>query len=98
MSEATNLYAVKRNGKKLPNDFMFQLDSQEVINFEEQLMISSESLRSQIATLKNQQPANQGVTSNWSQFATSSSKHRGTEKNSLEHLFFRAFSVFRGQN
>jgi hypothetical protein len=59
--------AVKRNSKRFPADFMFQLDAQE-----------NAGLRSHIATLKNQQPANQGVTSNWSQIATSSSKHRGT--------------------
>ena len=59
--------AIKRNSKRFPADFMFQLDAQE-----------NTDLRSQIATLKNQQTANQGVTSNWSQIATSSSKHRGT--------------------
>jgi len=59
--------AVKRNLKRFPADFMFQLDTQE-----------SAGLRSQIAALKNQNLANQGVTSNWSQIATSSSKHRGT--------------------
>ena len=59
--------AVKRNSKRFPADFMFQLDAQE-----------NAGLRSHLATLINQQPANQGVTSNWSQIATSSSKHRGT--------------------
>ena len=59
--------AVKRNSKRFPADFMFQLDAQE-----------NAGLRSHLATLINQQPANQEVTSNWSQIATSSSKHRGT--------------------
>ncbi len=59
--------AVKRNSKRFPADFMFQLDAQE-----------NAALRSHIATLENQNPANQGVTSNWSQIATSSSKYRGT--------------------
>ena len=59
--------AVKRNSKRFPADFMFQLDAQE-----------NAGLRSHIAALKNQQPTNEGVTSNWSQIATSSSKHRGT--------------------
>jgi hypothetical protein len=59
--------AVKRNLKRFPSDFMFQLDVHE-----------STHLRSQIATLENQNVEDQGVTSNRSQIATGSSKHRNT--------------------
>lgn len=53
----------RRNRKRFPADFAFQLTAEEVT-----------SLRSQIATADKdkQHPA-----LNWSQFATSSSKHRG---------------------
>jgi len=58
--------AAKRNRQRFPDDFAFQLTSDELA-----------SLRSQIATL-NPQPSDlyEGI-SNWSQFATSSSRHRG---------------------
>jgi hypothetical protein len=59
--------AVKRNEKRFPIDFMFQLDVQE-----------SATTRSNIAALKNQVLYNEGVTSNRSQIATGSSKHRNT--------------------
>jgi hypothetical protein len=59
--------AVKRNVKRFPIDFMFQLDVQE-----------SAGTKSITAILKNQKVDNQGVTSNRSQFATGSSKHRNT--------------------
>lgn len=53
----------RRNRKRFPDDFAFQLSVVEVAN-----------LRSQIATLKRDDPTD---TLNWSQFATSSSRHRG---------------------
>ena len=53
----------RRNRNRFPEDFAFQLTTKEVTN-----------LRSQIATLKKSDQSN---TLNWSQFATSSSKHRG---------------------
>jgi hypothetical protein len=53
----------RRNRSRFPDDFAFQLTAEEVTN-----------LRSQIATLKK---GDQNDALNWSQFATSSSKHRG---------------------
>jgi len=52
--------AVKRNLDRFPEDFMFQLTTEEW-----------ERLRSQIVT------ASKGPERNWSQFVTSSRKHRG---------------------
>ncbi len=46
--------AVKRNSEKFPEDFMFQLDPQEITSPESLLLTSSASLRSQIVTLKNE--------------------------------------------
>lgn len=47
--------AVKRNFKRFPLDFMFRLTKQEFesINFEIEVVEKSDSLRSQIVTLKN---------------------------------------------
>lgn len=53
----------RRNRKRFPRDFAFQLTAEEVI-----------ALRSQIATLDS---AGESRSPNWSQFATSSSRHRG---------------------
>jgi hypothetical protein len=53
----------RRNRSRFPEDFAFQLTAEEVTN-----------LRSQIATSKK---GDQSDALNWSQFATSSSKHRG---------------------
>jgi len=53
----------RRNRSRFPDDFAFQLTAEEVTN-----------LRTQIATLKK---GDQNDALNWSQFATSSNKHRG---------------------
>ena len=58
--------AVKRNADRFPEDFMFQLTAQEWSN-----------LKSQIATSSLETTQNEGVAPNWSQFVTSSKKHRG---------------------
>ena len=57
---------VKRNADRFPEDFLFQLTAQEWSN-----------LKSQIATSTSEKPGAESVVSNWSQFATSSKKHRG---------------------
>ena len=58
---------VKRNRHRFPDDFAFQLSSAEFA-----------SLRSQIA-ISSQQPIDSKENNlNWSQFATSSSRHRGS--------------------
>ena len=58
--------AVKRNADRFPEDFMFQLTAQEW-----------RSLKSQIATSSLEKPQAEGVVPNWSQFVTSSKRHRG---------------------
>jgi hypothetical protein len=58
--------AVKRNATRFPVDFMFQLTSEE-----------TRSLRSQFVTTNRQVVEDEVSATNWSQFVTSSSKHRG---------------------
>jgi hypothetical protein len=58
--------AVKRNADRFPQDFLFQLTAQEW-----------GGLKSQIATSTLETPQKEGVTPNWSQFVTSSKRHRG---------------------
>ena len=58
--------AVKRNATRFPEDFMFQLSAEE-----------TRFLRSQFVIAKSQTVDNQWILPNWSQFVTSSRKHRG---------------------
>jgi hypothetical protein len=59
--------AFKRNRHRFPADFAFQVTAAEFAD-----------LRSQIATLKTEEPGrSEGGAVNWSQFATSSSLRRG---------------------
>lgn len=58
--------AVKRNADRFPQDFLFQLTTQEWNNLKSQFVTSS---------LEVAQP--EGVLPNWSQFVTSSKRHRG---------------------
>jgi protein-arginine kinase activator protein McsA len=58
--------AVKRNRKRFPGDFMFRLTASETAH-----------LRSDSATAAEQPVGNQQLSRNWSQFVTSSRKHRG---------------------
>jgi hypothetical protein len=60
--------AVKRNRDRFPDDFMFQLTTEEVL-----------ILRSQTVTSSMQGTGNQEVMNNWSQIVTSSRKHRGAK-------------------
>jgi hypothetical protein len=57
---------VKRNADRFPEDFMFQLTAQEWSN-----------LKSQFATSSLEVVQKEDVVPNWSQFATSSKRHRG---------------------
>ena len=56
----------KRNRRRFPEDFAFQLTTAEFNN-----------LRSQFVTSSSQPAESMGDNLNWSQFATSSSRHRG---------------------
>src|SRR5580700_10189251 len=57
---------VKRNADRFPQDFMFQLTAPEWTN-----------LKSQIVTSSSEAAQKEDVVPNWSQFATSSKRHRG---------------------
>jgi hypothetical protein len=58
--------AVKRNPDRFPQDFLFQLTAQEWGN-----------LKSQIVTSSLEVAEKEDVAPNWSQFVTSSKRHRG---------------------
>ena len=58
--------ALRRNRERFPDDFVFQLTAEEFA-----------ALRSQSATSRPKEPHPQALQSNWSQFVTSSRKHRG---------------------
>jgi predicted component of type VI protein secretion system len=57
---------VKRNADRFPEDFIFQLTAQEFAD-----------LKSQLVTSSMEVPKRELVMTNWSQFATSSNRHRG---------------------
>ncbi len=58
--------AIKRNAARFPDDFYFQLTAKEWAD-----------LKSQIVTSKLEDAERASVGSNWSQFVTSSKRHRG---------------------
>lgn len=58
--------AVKRNADRFPEDFIFQLTAREWSD-----------LKSQIVTSSLEKPQTREVVPNWSQFVTSSKRHRG---------------------
>jgi len=57
---------VKRNADRFPEDFRFQLTAAEWAHLKSQIAISSAEM-----------PPKEGIVPNWSQFATSSKRHRG---------------------
>jgi ORF6N domain len=61
----------RRNRRRFPEGFAFQLSAREYESLRSQVATSSSTMRSQIATASGGEP------SNWSQIATSSRKHRG---------------------
>jgi ORF6N domain len=61
----------RRNRRRFPEDFAFQLSAREYESLRSQIATSSSTMRLQIATTSGGEP------SNWSQIATSSRKHRG---------------------
>src|ERR1700738_3004850 len=54
--------AIKRNAKRFPDDFMFQLTAEEAANLKSQFVTSTSDVSAE---------------KNWSQIVTSSRKHRG---------------------
>ena len=81
--------AFKRNRQRFPEDFAFQLTAAEVNDLRSQIAISS----SQHIELKDE-------ISNWSQFAISSSRHRGKTYRPwafTEHGALMAANILRGK-
>jgi hypothetical protein len=66
--------AIKRNRERFPDDFAFQLTTAEFAGLRS-LMTAANS--SQIATSSSQAVERESSAPNWSQFVTSSQKHRG---------------------
>lgn len=58
--------ALRRNRERFPNDFAFQLTAEEFA-----------FLKSQLVTANTEGPHSPGLRRNWSQFVTSSQRHRG---------------------
>jgi len=86
--------AVKRNLKRFPADFMFQLNKQEMENWKSQFVISNSdqnSLRSQSVILKGTNLKSQIVTSNSDKdslrFQTGTLKGRGKHSKYLPYAF-----------
>jgi hypothetical protein len=84
--------AVKRNGERFPEDFMFQLTEKEWLGLRSQFVTanakdavnqSDTGMSSQIAMTSTEGIGNENLTPNWSQFVTSSTedavnkRHRG---------------------
>jgi hypothetical protein len=81
--------AFQRNRRRFPADFAFQLTTREF-----------NLLRSQIATDSSQAPDSKNEKLNWSQFATSSSRHRGTAYTPwafTEHGALMAANILRSE-
>ena len=66
--------AFKRNRQRFPDDFAFQLTVAEFAGLRSQMMTVNSS---QIAMSSSQAVESEGSVPNWSQFVTSSKKHRG---------------------
>lgn len=81
--------AFKRNRRRFPNDFAFQLTTAEF-----------NALRSQFVTSSSQPAELSGSHPNWSQFATSSSRHRGSAYHPwafTEHGAVMAANILRSE-
>ena len=81
--------AFKRNRQRFPDDFAFQLT-----------IVEFAALRSQVVTSKSKAIDNNEDLSNWSQFATSSSLHRGMAYRPwafTEHGALMAANVLRSE-
>ena len=66
--------AFKRNRRRFPDDFAFQLTANEFAGLRSQMTAANSS---QIAMSSSQAAENEGFVPNWSQFVASSKKHRG---------------------
>ncbi len=66
--------ACKRNRQRFPEDFAFQITAKEFAGLRSQLMVANSS---QIAMSSLQVAEDGSSVPNWSQFVTSSKKHRG---------------------
>ena len=66
--------AFKRNRERFPDDFAFQLTAEEFAGLRSQM---TDVNSSQIAMSSSQAVVSKGSVPNWSQFVTSSKRHRG---------------------
>ncbi|HZL79141.1 MAG TPA: ORF6N domain-containing protein [Candidatus Limnocylindrales bacterium] len=66
--------AFKRNAERFPDDFAFQLTAKEFAGLRSQMTAANSS---QIAMISSQAVESEGSVPNWSQFVTSSKRHRG---------------------
>jgi|GEM_PF-1461919 len=66
--------AFKRNRQRFPDDFAFQLTAKEFAGLRSQMTAVNSS---QIAMSSSQAVESEGSVPNWSQFVTSSKRHRG---------------------
>jgi hypothetical protein len=66
--------AFKRNQERFPDDFAFQLTAKEFAGLRSQMTAANSS---QIAMSSSQAVESEGSVPNWSQFVTSSKRHRG---------------------
>jgi hypothetical protein len=66
--------AFKRNAERFPDDFAFQLTAKEFAGLRSQMKAARSS---QIAMSSSQAVESEGSVPNWSQFVTSSKRHRG---------------------
>ena len=85
--------AFKRNRRRFPDDFAFQLTAEEFAALRD-------PNSSHIAMSSPQTVENEAVTPNWSQFATSSSKHRGAAYRPwafTEHGALMAANILRSE-
>ena len=91
--------ALKRNRRRFPDDFTFQLTADELANLISQIAISSsQHTGNKIDTSNSSQSAMSSV--NWSQFATSSARHRGAIYRPwafTEHGALMAANILRSQ-
>ena len=90
--------AFKRNRKRFPADFCFQLTAEEFASLKSQSVISNSS---QIAMSPSQAVENEATLPNWSQFVTGSRKHRGAAYRPwafTEHGALQAANILRSEH
>ena len=89
--------AFKRNRRRFPDDFAFQLTAKEFAELKSKMTVANSS---QIAISSSQAVENEVVVPNWSQFVTSSKRHRGAAYRPFaftEHGALQAANILRSE-